>query len=405
MTYQQTLKWMFSQLPMYQRQGNSAFKKDLDNILIFSKHLNHPEKQFKTIHVAGTNGKGSVSHMIASVLQQAGFKVGLYTSPHLKDFRERIKINGKMIDENDVVDFIQRHQSFLEENQLSFFEMTVGMAFQYFAEQEVDIAIIETGLGGRLDSTNIIQPLLSVITNISLDHTAMLGENLSEIAFEKAGIIKPQTPVVIGEKNDSTSAVFINKAKKEKAPIYFAEEEHHPAYQSDLKGIYQTRNIQTVASAIEKLRNLGWKIKEEDISTGLLNVFNLTGFQGRWQQLGEHPKIICDTGHNPAGLNFVFQQLEKEVYQNLHFVLGVVDDKDLDSILPMFPKDAQYYFCRADVPRALDEKELSKKAAAFNLKGKTYKSVNQAFTAAKANAKKEDLIFVGGSTFTVAEIL
>jgi len=405
MTYQQTLKWMFSQLPMYQRQGNSAFKKDLDNILIFSKHLNHPEKQFKTIHVAGTNGKGSVSHMIASVLQQAGFKVGLYTSPHLKDFRERIKINGKMIDENDVVDFIQRHQSFLEENQLSFFEMTVGMAFQYFAEQEVDIAIIETGLGGRLDSTNIIQPLLSVITNISLDHTAMLGENLSEIAFEKAGIIKPHTPVVIGEKNDSTSAVFINKAKKEKAPIYFAEEEYHPAYQSDLKGIYQTRNIQTVASAIEKLRNLGWKIKEEDISTGLLNVFNLTGFQGRWQQLGEHPKIICDTGHNPAGLNFVFQQLEKEVYQNLHFVLGVVDDKDLDSILPMFPKDAQYYFCRADVPRALDEKELSKKAAAFNLKGKTYKSVNQAFTAAKANAKKEDLIFVGGSTFTVAEIL
>lgn len=405
MTYPQTLEWMFAQLPMYQRQGKTAFKKDLTNTLLLAEHLGNPEKEFKSIHVAGTNGKGSVSHILASVLQQAGYKVGLYTSPHLKDFRERIKINGEMASEKFVTNFIEEHHTFLQTNQLSFFEMTVGMAFEYFAKEKVDVAIIETGLGGRLDSTNIIQPELSIITNISLDHTSMLGDNLSAIASEKAGIIKPETPVVIGEKDEETSEVFIKRAAEQNAPLSFAEEEDYPIYESDLKGLYQLKNKQTVLCALDQLKKTGWNVSSNDLQLGFKQVVKNTGLQGRWQQLGQLPKIICDTGHNPEGLRYVFQQLEQEKFKSLHFVLGVVNDKELESILPLFPKEAKYYFCSAAVPRALNPEILAEQANQFGLKGEIYLSVTQALEAAKHKADKEDLIFIGGSTFTVAEIL
>lgn len=405
MTYSQTLEWMFAQLPMYQHQGKTAFKKDLTNTLLLAKHLNHPERNFKSIHIAGTNGKGSVSHILASVLQQAGYKVGLYTSPHLKDFRERIKINGQMTTEDFVINFVEKHNVFLKNNNLSFFEMTVGMAFAYFAQEKVDIAIIETGLGGRLDSTNIIFPELSIITNISLDHTSMLGESLPEIAFEKAGIIKSNTPVVVGAKNELTSEVFLKKAKEENATLIFAEEKAYPTYPSDLKGFYQEENKQTVLCAVDQLKKDGWRIDSEDIADGFKRVVKNTGLQGRWQQLALHPKIMCDTGHNIAGLRFVFQQLSQEKYKTLHFILGVVNDKDLESILPMFPKNAKYYFCQANVPRALNAEILAKKANNFGLRGKLFDSVQEAFKAAKDASDKEDFIFIGGSTFTVAEIL
>src|SRR5690625_753060 len=405
MTYSQTLEWMFAQLPMYQHQGKTAFKKDLTNTLFLAEYLDHPERKFKSIHIAGTNGKGSVSHILASVLQQAGYKVGLYTSPHLKDFRERIKINGKMASEEFVITFIEEHNLFLQKTQLSFFEMTVGMAFKYFAQEKVDIAIIETGLGGRLDSTNIILPELSIITNISLDHMSMLGDNLHAIAQEKEGIIKSATTVVIGESNEKTSEVFIKKSKEKGAPLFFAEEEVYPSYASDLKGLYQVKNKQTVLCALNRLKKMGWQISSKDISAGFKQVIKNTGLLGRWQQLGLYPKIICDTGHNPEGLRYVFKQLKQEEYNALHFVLGVVNDKDLESILPMFPKNAKYYFCAAAVPRALNAKTLADKASEFGLNGEIYLSVTQAFQTAKDKAEPKDLIFIGGSTFTVAEIL
>ena len=405
MKYTETLQWMFSQLPMFQRQGKTAFKKDLTNTLVFSKHLGSPEKKFKSIHVAGTNGKGSTSHMLASIFQEAGYKVGLYTSPHLKDFRERIKINGHVISENDVVTFIAENKSFLEAHSLSFFEMTVGMAFEYFAKEKVDIAIIEVGLGGRLDSTNIIQPKLSVITNIGLDHTQFLGTTLVEIAGEKAGIIKPAIPVVIGEFQEEIFHVFQQKASDNNAEIYVASKNIQKQYQSDLKGGYQVNNIKTVVQAVEVLRLKGYAISEENLVEGLHNVVKNTGLLGRWQQLNANPRAFCDTGHNKEGLLYVLRQLEKETYQQLHFVFGVVNDKDLTTILDVFPKNATYYFCKPDLPRGLDPYLLSEQCNAYGLKGNVYSSVKAAYNAALSLATVNDFVFVGGSTFVVAEVV
>lgn len=405
MNYFQTLAWLFAQLPMYQRQGKTAFKKDLTNILALSKHLNHPEKKFKSIHVAGTNGKGSTSHMLASILQEAGYKVGLYTSPHLKDFRERIKINGKCIRKNCVINFVKRNQIFLEKQGLSFFEMTVGMAFEHFAKQKVDVAIIEVGLGGRLDSTNIIDPEVSVITNIGFDHTQFLGNTLAEIAFEKAGIIKPNVPVIIGETHIETLPVFKKVAKNTKSELFIAENLISFTFPSDLKGIYQKHNIKTVLQTSKVLQDNNWIITQKQIKIGLLNVVKNTGLLGRWQILGEEPKIICDTAHNKEGLIYTLRQLQAEKYQKLHIVLGVVDDKNLNTILPLFPKNARYYFCQAQVPRALSASILEKKAKSFQLLGNSYNSVLEAFQQAKENASNEDVIYVGGSTFVVAEVV
>ncbi|MCH3883118.1 MULTISPECIES: bifunctional folylpolyglutamate synthase/dihydrofolate synthase [Tenacibaculum] len=403
MTYQQTLDWMFAQLPMYQRQGKTAFKKDLTNIIAFSKELDFPEKKFKSIHVGGTNGKGSTSHMLASILQEAGYKVGLYTSPHLKNFTERIRINGKEIPKRNVSLFIKKYKEFLEKQQLSFFEMTVGMAFNYFAEEKVDIAIIEVGLGGRLDSTNIITPEVSVITNIGLDHTQFLGETLPEIAFEKAGIIKENIPVVIGEYQREVKDVFLAKAKECQSEIIFASEEIKGSYKTDLLGSYQEKNVKTVATAIQQLKE--FKVSHKNIKTGLLNVAKNTNLKGRWQILQEKPTVICDTAHNKEGLKYTLEQLQQQEREQLHIVLGVVSDKDLDAVLPLFPKKATYYFCKPNIPRGIDERVLETNALKFSLKGKSFSSVNEAYKEALLSADKEDLIYIGGSTFVVAEIL
>jgi len=402
MTYQETLAWMFSQLPMYQRQGKEAFKKDLTNILAFSKELDFPEKKFKTIHVGGTNGKGSTSHMIASVLQEAGYKVGLYTSPHLKNFTERIRINGKEVRQQFVAGFINKYQAFLETQGLSFFEMTVGMALEYFAQEKVDIAIIEVGLGGRLDSTNIITPEVSVITNIGLDHTQFLGETLPEIALEKAGIIKENIPVVIGERQKGVEKVFTDIAFEKKSELIVASDMVE-AYQTDLLGGYQKYNVKTAVSAIQHLN--GFQIDEGQIKKGLLKVATSTGLKGRWQVLQNSPKIICDTAHNTEGLNLVMEQLQHEEYNQLHIVLGMVSDKNLDTVLPLFPANAIYYFCQPDIPRGLQVEELKTKAVDFNLDGEVFGSVNQAYKSAIENASANDIIYIGGSTFVVAEIL
>lgn len=405
MNYNDTLNWMFAQLPMYQRQGKTAFKKDLTNSLALAKHLKNPEKKFKTIHVAGTNGKGSTSHMLASVLQEAGYKVGLYTSPHLKDFRERIKINGKVISEEDVIGFIEDNKSFLEELKLSFFEMTVGLAFDCFAKQKVTIAIIEVGLGGRLDSTNIITPEVSVITNIGLDHTQFLGETLPEIAFEKAGIIKPTVPVVIGEFQEEVFPVFEKIAQEKNAPLFLASNINTSNYLTDLKGSYQVNNVKTVLKTIEVLKQKNLVISEENLKNGLLKVIENTSLLGRWQILSKQPKVICDTGHNKEGLTYTLKQLLQEKFSKLHFVFGVVNDKDLKDILPMFPKEATYYFCKPDIPRGLEATLLQKQCAKFSLKGQIYSSVKEAYNTALKSAAKDDLIFVGGSTFVVAEVI
>ncbi|MCH3884606.1 bifunctional folylpolyglutamate synthase/dihydrofolate synthase [Tenacibaculum aquimarinum] len=403
MTYQQTLDWMFAQLPMYQRQGKTAFKKDLTNIIAFSKELGFPEKEFKSIHVGGTNGKGSTSHMLASILQEAGYKVGLYTSPHLKNFTERIRINGKEIPKSKVSSFIKKHKEFLENQQLSFFEMTVGMAFNYFAEEKVDIAIIEVGLGGRLDSTNIITPEVSVIINIGLDHTQFLGETLPEIAFEKAGIIKENIPVVIGEYQREVKDVFLAKAKECQSEIIFASEEIKESYKTDLLGSYQQKNVKTAATAIQQLKE--FKVSHKNIKTGLLNVVKNTNLKGRWQILQEKPMVICDTAHNKEGLKYTLEQLQQQEREHLHIVLGVVSDKDLDAVLPLFPKKATYYFCKPNIPRGLDEGVLETNALKFSLKGESFSSVNEAYKEALLSAGKEDIIYLGGSTFVVAEIL
>ena len=406
MKYFETLDWMFSKLPMYQRQGKTAFKKDLINIVALAQHLGNPQYQFKSIHVAGTNGKGSTSHMLASVLQEAGYKVGLYTSPHLKDFRERIKVNGKLIRKNCVINFIKRNQTFLEQQQLSFFEMTVGLAFEHFAKQQVDIAVVEVGLGGRLDSTNILKPEVSVITNIGYDHIQMLGETLSEIATEKAGVIKENTPVVIGEKQENEVLdVFIAQAEKMKAPLTIAEDEVVKEYKTDLQGSYQLKNIKTAVQTIHILKEMGLTISEKNIRNGLVHIVKNTNLLGRWQQIADKPKILCDTAHNKEGLTYVLKQLLEQPYEKLHIVIGVVNDKNLEKILPMFPKEAQYYFCKPNIPRGLDAKKLKKEAFKFGLNGKPYDTVKKALNAAKIRAAVTDLIFVGGSTFVVAEVV
>lgn len=402
MTYQETLNWMFAQLPMYQRQGKTAFKKDLTNIIALSNELKNPEKKFKTIHVGGTNGKGSTSHMIASILQEAAYKVGLYTSPHLKNFTERIRINGKEIPKDNVVEFITNNKAFLESQSLSFFEMTVGMAFNYFAKEQVDIAVIEVGLGGRLDSTNIITPEVSVITNIGLDHTQFLGETLPEIAFEKAGIIKKNTPVIIGERQKEIENVFIAKAVECGSNLFFASDSIKE-YKTDLLGDYQSKNTKTAVQTIKQLKE--FNVSEENIKNGLLNVVKNTNLKGRWQVLQENPKVICDTAHNKEGLTYTLNQLKKESFKNLHIVLGVVSDKNLEEILPMFPKNATYYFCKPNIPRGLSEENLQKQANKFNIKGEVFGSVNQAFEESVSRATKNDVIYIGGSTFVVAEIL
>ncbi|OXA81317.1 dihydrofolate synthase / folylpolyglutamate synthase [Flavobacterium aquidurense] len=405
MNYQETTNWMFNQLPMYQLQGASAYKEDLTNIKLLAAHLDNPQNQLKCIHVAGTNGKGSTSHMLASVLQEAGYKVGLYTSPHLKDFRERIKINGEDISEDFVIEFIEKHKNFFEANDMSFFEMSVGLAFDYFASEKTDIAIIEVGLGGRLDATNIITPLISVITNIDLDHTQFLGHTPALIAGEKAGIIKPNVPVVIGEYTPETQPVFLAKAEENKTPIYFASDLISEVFPSDLIGDYQFQNKKTVQQTIAILNaTTSFKVLDTALKTGLLNVVKNTGLQGRWQQLGENPKIICDTAHNKHGLAVVMNQIQKETFENLHIVLGVVNDKDLASILPLFPKKARYYFCRPDSLRGLSTEILQDTAKKYDLVGEEYDSVKTAFFNAKKNATKDDFIYVGGSTFVVAEL-
>lgn len=405
MKYTDTVNWMFQQLPMYQNKGKSAFKKDLSNTLKLSAHLNHPEQHFKSIHVGGTNGKGSTSHMLASILQEAGYNVGLYTSPHLKDFRERIKINGQVVSKQFVIGFIKRNKTFLESNNLSFFEMTVGMAFDYFAKQRVDIAIIEVGLGGRLDSTNIITPELSVITNIGFDHVQFLGDTLEKIAGEKAGIIKQNIPVVIGQTQDETKEVFSSKAKSTNSEIYFADQLVEEVLESDLKGSYQKHNKKTVIQSVTVLRQLGYDISNLNLKTGLLNVVKNSGLQGRWQILQRRPKIVCDTAHNKEGLSYTMQQLQAESYNKLHIVVGVVSDKDLDGIISLLPKQASYYFCKPNVQRGQDEELLKKYFLNKGFTGNSYSSVNEALDAAKLNANMGDLIYVGGSTFVVAEII
>ncbi|WP_067147233.1 bifunctional folylpolyglutamate synthase/dihydrofolate synthase [Pseudotamlana agarivorans] len=405
MSYNDTLEWMFSQLPMYQKQGGSAFRKDLTNTVLLAQHLNFPHHTFKSIHVAGTNGKGSTSHMLASILQEAGYKVGLYTSPHLKDFRERIKINGLPVSENFVVDFIAKHKAFFESHTLSFFEMTVGMAFEYFSEEKVDIAVIEVGMGGRLDSTNIITPELSVITNIGLDHTQFLGDTLEAIAFEKGGIIKEDVPVVIGETQIETASVFEGLAKERHAKIVFADHQVKTIYPSDLIGSYQIKNIKTVVQAVEELREQGFSITETQLKRGLLHVVKNTGLLGRWQILNANPKVVCDTGHNKDGLTEVMNQLSKEEFEHLHIVFGVVNDKDLTSIVDLLPKNATYYFCKPNIPRGLAATDLKAAFSAYGLEGEAYNSVNEAYNSALNQANSNDFIYVGGSTFVVAEII
>lgn len=404
MNYKETTEWMFVQLPMYQTQGASAFKKDLTNTLKLAEHLGNPEKKIKTIHIAGTNGKGSTSSMLASILQEAGYKTGLYTSPHLKDFRERIKINGQDIAEQFVVDFIAKNKPFFEQESLSFFEMTVGLAFEYFVQENVDIAVIETGLGGRLDSTNIITPLVSVITNIGMDHTQFLGNTIEAIAGEKAGIIKPCVPAVIGEYTQETEAVFKQRAADVGADIYFASDRVWPDYKSDLKGDYQLKNKATVLQTLSVLENT-LKVEEKHIIAGLNNVVKNTGLRGRWEQINNNPVAIADTAHNSHGLKPVLQQVLSQNYKILRFVLGVVNDKKLDEILPLFPKGAVYYFTSPDISRGLDAAILADTAKKYKLNGKIFQSVKEAYSVALQESGPEDFVYVGGSTFVVAEIL
>ncbi|MFT7666485.1 MAG: dihydrofolate synthase/folylpolyglutamate synthase [Patiriisocius sp.] len=390
---------------MYQHVGKAAYKIDLSNTLLLADYLGNPQHEFKSIHVAGTNGKGSTSHMMASVLQEAGYKVGLYTSPHLKDFRERIKINGMMIPKRKVSSFVVKHKDFFKNNKLSFFEMTVGLAFHYFAESQVDIAIIEVGLGGRLDSTNIISPELSVITNIGLDHTQFLGTTLEAIAKEKAGIIKSKIPVVIGELHPDTKKVFQQVALENNAPIIYSEEENVSLFDCDLKGNYQKTNQRTALVALKILASKGFSISKTDLEKGCNTVVANTGLLGRWQILQQSPTVICDTAHNKEGLMLTMQQLKQTPYRKLHIVFGVVGDKDLEVILPLLPNSASYYFCAPNIPRALHVAILKQKATDFNLIGASYASVRSAFTAALKMAHTDDLVYIGGSTFVVAEVV
>ena len=403
MNYSETIEYLFQRLPIFQRSGVSAYKSDIGNIVKASSILGNPHLNFKSVHIAGTNGKGSTAHMISSVLQESGYKVGLYTSPHLKDFRERIRINGKIISQKTVVDFIEKYKTKFEEIDMSFFEMTVAMAFHHFSEEKVDIAIIECGLGGRLDSTNIIQPLVSVITNIGIDHTALLGNTIEEIAKEKAGIIKQETPIIIGRNQKECRTIFINKAREHNSEVYFCEGES--AYQTDLKGNYQNENKRTAVFSLNELQKKGFEIKKEDIRKGLLKVTENTSLVGRWQIVNESPLTICDTAHNEDGIKEIVKQLNTIDYNELHFVLGTVNDKSIEKVLSLLPKSAKYYFCQADIPRALDKNELRKLSEKNKLFGEVYPSVSDAYNQAKKNAKINDCIYIGGSTFVVAEII
>jgi len=436
MDYAQTLHYLYTQLPMFTRIGSSAYKEDLTNTIELCARLNNPQHAFKSVHIGGTNGKGSTSHMLAAILQTAGYKTGLYTSPHLRDFRERVRINGEMISEQQVIDFVADHQSDFEDIQPSFFEMTVGLAFDIFAKEKVDITVIEVGLGGRLDSTNIITPLLSVITNIGWDHMNILGDTLQLIAGEKAGIIKHGIPVIIGEHQPDIANIFLRKAAQEEADIIFASDEwevnskvknqkskddfqelidldvHKKNFlpstfnlQLDLTGSYQLKNIKTVLSAVEELRSQGFVITDEHVQIALRQVKTLTGLHGRWEVLGRNPLTICDTGHNPEGIQEVLKNISSVNYDHLHFVIGMVNDKDISKVLSMLPKDATYYFCKPDIPRGLEAESLKQKAESTGLHGDTYPSVKTAFQSAQKNAQANDLVFVGGSTFVVAEVV
>ena len=406
MNYKETLDFLFAQLPMYQRIGAAAYKADLKNTIALMKALGNPENKFKSIHVGGTNGKGSTAHMIASVLQEAGYKTGLYTSPHLIDFRERIKINGELIPEEKVVQFVKASKSIIESIKPSFFELTVGMAFEYFAQEKVDIAVIEVGLGGRLDSTNVIKPEVSVITNIGIDHTQFLGETKSSIAKEKAGIIKKNISIVIGNAENEVEKIFRDRAAELRAPIYFVKENSVPEYNIDLKGNYQAENQKTAVLTLKILIENGWKIPNSALKKGLSQVFKNTGLRGRWEKLNDNPKIICDTGHNEEGIKWISKQLAQESFETLHMVIGMVNDKKPETNLKLFPKKAQYYFCESSIPRKLPLEKLINASEQVGLvsSGK-FNSVEDAYIFALSKANKNDLVFVGGSTFVVADLL
>ncbi len=431
MNYKQTIDYLQSQLPVFHRIGAAAYKANLDNTIKLSEYFGHPEKKFPSIHIAGTNGKGSVSNLIASMLQQTGYKTGLTTSPHLRDFRERFRINGEMISESYVVDFVNQHKLFFEKLKPSFFEMAISLAFEYFANENVDIAVIETGMGGRLDSTNIISPEISIITNIGLDHTAFLGDTLNKIAFEKAGIIKPNIPVVIGRKQEETAKVFELKASECKSKLFYATDicnlissdivfenrryymkvhliidDIEKSYLCGLWGPYQQENIITALAAINIMNKFSkYKVSESDISEGLKNVIENTGFEGRWQIVGENPRVLFDTGHNIDGLTITMNAIRNINYDKLHFILGMVDDKDINSTLKLLPQDASYYFCKPDVPRGLSVETLYKNAVDSGLSGIACNSVREAYNLALKSANSNDLVFVGGSTFVVAEVI
>lgn len=428
MTYQQTLDYLFARLPMFQRVGAAAYKANLDNTHKIVELLGKPHQKLKCIHVAGTNGKGSSSHMISSVLQQAGYKTGLYTSPHLIDFRERIKINGKMIPKNYIVEFVEKYKEEFEKIEPSFFEWTVGLAFDYFAKEEVDVAVIEVGLGGRLDSTNVITPKVSLITNISYDHMNLLGDTLEKIAAEKAGIIKARVPVVVSQYQSESGPLFNAVAKELKTSVQFADKNYKVVDHKlkdgylnasilnkitnttlnldlDLTGIYQLKNVLGVLNTLDVIEKSGFIIEQNDIKKGLKQVVKNTGLEGRWQTISEKPLIIADTGHNEDGIKNVIANLKTIEYTQLHFIFGTVNDKDVSKILELLPKDATYYFTKANIPRALDENELFERAQKIKLKGKTFSNVKEAIEAAKRAHKKNDLILIGGSTFIVGDAL
>lgn len=403
MTYQETLDWLFQQLASFQRVGQSAYKEDLGNISALCTLLNHPQNNFKSIHIAGTNGKGSTCHLLASVLQEQGYKVGLYTSPHLKDFRERVKVNGNMISEKEVVNFVEKNKDKFIHIGVSFFEMTTALAFNYFSKEKVDIAIIETGLGGRLDATNIVIPELSVITNVAMDHQNLLGDTIEQIALEKAGIIKEGVPIVLGQTIKEVEFVVEKVAQKRNSKLIKSIASY--LYKSGLKGDCQSENMATVCAAVNQLRNLGWEISETSLEAGLKNVLSNTFLRGRWDCIASSPKVVCDTGHNIHAVKSIVHQLSNEVYDNLWIVLGLVGDKDVDGILALLPKDANYIFCEPSIPRALNTDDLAKKAKLYSLDGVQIKSPKLALEKAQELAYETDLIFVGGSTFVVADVL
>lgn len=408
MDYQDTLTYLYNSTPMFQQVGGSAYKEGLENTLALDEHFGHPHRKFRTIHVAGTNGKGSCSHTIAAILQEAGYSVGLYTSPHLVDFRERVRVNGQPIPEEYVIRFVEEERCFFEPLHPSFFELTTAMAFRYFADVEIDVAVIEVGLGGRLDCTNIIHPDLCIITNISLDHTQFLGNTLPQIAREKAGIIKSGIPVVIGETTPETKSVFQKRAGEVNAPIYFAEEngrEDYPGIEYELQGFYQKKNSRTILTALPLLKEAGYRLDEQSVRRGFAHVTELTGLMGRWQKLQNHPTLICDTGHNVGGITYIVEQLKQQAFHNLHIIIGMVNDKDIQGVLALLPEDAIYYFTQASVKRALPANDLQKLAESARLKGNCYPDVPSAVRAAQEKSLPEDFIFVGGSSFIVADLL